>query len=292
VLGDHIDAFANESYLATATQWESLRRLVALVDYHPAPPASAFTNLVLVAKPGASGTVPPGFAVSAATPGAQITFETIEALVIESALNELRPEGFDRNPEVLAGNTLELDGQVDGLALGEPVVLGSEIDGSAWAHRIDNIVVGATTTTVQVSPDLPAGVLVRGRIVVHARPKDRLAALGPSTTSSVIGTEIVLVRGAGGIKIGDVLTIADQVHRSYHRVTGVVRSAGRARPRGRRAAVRQRVDSRRQSASTPRSGAAPPARSPSRSPATGGGSPTRSSPIRGRSPPPSRCATR
>jgi hypothetical protein len=221
VLGNHIDAFANESYLATATQWESLRRLVALVDYHPAPPASAFTNLVLVAKPAASGTVPPGFAVSAATPGAQITFETMEELAIDSALNELRPQGFDRNPEVLAGDTLELDGQVDGLALGEPVVIESEIDGSAWAHRIDNIVVGATTTAVQVSPDLPAGVLVRGRVVVHARPKDRLAALGPSTTSLVIGKEVVLVRGAGGIKIGDVVTIADQVHRSYHQVTGV-----------------------------------------------------------------------
>jgi hypothetical protein len=221
VLGNHIDAFANESYLATATQWESLRRLVALVDYHPAPPASAFTNLVLVAKPGASGTVPPGFAVSAATPGAQITFETMEELAIDSALNELRPQGFDRNPEVLAGNTLELDGQVDGLALGEPVVIESEIDGSAWAHLVDNIVVGATTTTVQVSPDLPAGVLVRGRVVVHAKPKDRLAALGPSTTSLVIGNEVVLVRGAGGIKIGDVLTIADQVHRSYHQVISV-----------------------------------------------------------------------
>jgi Baseplate J-like protein len=221
VLGNHIDAFANESYLATATQWESLRRLVALVDYHPAPPASAFTNLVLVAKPAASGTVPPGFAVSAATPGAQITFETMEELAIDSALNELRPQGFDRNPEVLAGDTLELDGQVDGLALGEPVVIESEIDGSAWAHRIDNIVVGATTTAVQVSPDLPAGVLVRGRVVVHAKPKDRLAALGPSATSLVIGKEVVLVRGAGGIKIGDVLTIADQVHRSYHQVTGV-----------------------------------------------------------------------
>jgi hypothetical protein len=221
VVGNHIDAFANESYLATATQWESLRRLVALVDYHPAPPASAFTNLVLVAKPAASGTVPPGFAVSAATPGAQITFETMEELAIDSALNELRPQGFDRNPEVLAGDTLELDGQVDGLALGEPVVIESEIDGSAWAHRIDNIVVGATTTAVQVSPDLPAGVLVRGRVVVHARPKDRLAALGPSATSLVIGKEVVLVRGAGGIKIGDVLTIADQVHRSYHQVTGV-----------------------------------------------------------------------
>ena len=86
VLGNHIDAFANESYLATATQWESLRRLVALVDYHPAPPASALTNLVLVAKPGASGTVPLGFAVSAATPG--VMFETMEALAIDAALNE------------------------------------------------------------------------------------------------------------------------------------------------------------------------------------------------------------
>ena len=221
VLGEHVDAFANESYLATATQWESLRRLAALVDYHPAPPASAFTNLVLVAKPGASGTVPPGFAVSAATPGAQVTFETMEELAIDSALNELRPQGFDRNPEVLTGDTLELDGQVDGLALGEPVVIESEIDGSAWARRVDNITVGATTTTVQVSPDLPAGVLVRGRVVVHAKPKDRLAALRPSTTSLVIGNEVVLVRGAGGIKIGDVLTIADQLHRSYHQVTGV-----------------------------------------------------------------------
>lgn len=219
VLGNHIDAFANESYLATATQWESLRRLVALVDYHPAPPASAFTNLVLVAKPGASGTVPPGFAVSAATPG--VMFETMEVLAIDTALDKLRPQGFDRNPEVLAGNTLELDGQVDGLALGEPVVIESEIDGLAWAHRVDNIVVGATTTTVRVSPDLPADVLVRGRVVVHAKPNDRLAALGPSTTSWVIGKEVVLVRGAGGIKIGDVVTIADQVHRSYHQVTGV-----------------------------------------------------------------------
>jgi predicted phage baseplate assembly protein len=221
VLGEHVDAFANESYLATATQWESLRRLAALVDYHPAPPASAVTNLVLVAKPGASGTVPPGFAVSAATPGAQITFETMEELAIDTALNELRPQGFDRNPEILTGNTLELDGQVDGLALGEPVVIESETDGSAWARRVDNIVVGATTTTVQVSPDLPGGVLVRGRVVVHAKPKDRLAALRPSTTSLVIGNEVVLVRGAGGIKIGDVLTIADQLHRSYHQVTGV-----------------------------------------------------------------------
>ena len=98
VLGEHVDAFANESYLATATQWESLRRLAALVDYHPAPPASAFTNLVLVAKPGASGTVPPGFAVSAATPGAQITFETMEELAIDSCPQRAQAAGLRSQP--------------------------------------------------------------------------------------------------------------------------------------------------------------------------------------------------
>src|SRR5262249_2138986 len=41
VLGEHVDAYANEAYLGTATQWENLRRLVAMIDYHPAPPASA-----------------------------------------------------------------------------------------------------------------------------------------------------------------------------------------------------------------------------------------------------------
>jgi hypothetical protein len=221
VLGDYVNAFANESYLATATQWESLRRLVALVDYHPAPPASAFTNLVLVAKPSASGTVPPGFAVSASTAGARVTFETMEPLAINSALNELRPEGADRSPEILAGNSLELEGLVDGLALGQPVILESETDGAAWAYRIENVVVGADATTVRVSPDLPAGILVRGRILVHTAPKDRLAALGPSKTSSTIDKEVSLVRGAAGIKLGDVLTIVDQTHRSYHRVIGL-----------------------------------------------------------------------
>ncbi len=221
VLGGHVDAFANESYLATATQWESLRRLVALVDYHPAPPASAFTHLALSAKPDASGTVPPGFAVSAESPGARITFETTEVLAIDSVLNELRPDGFDRNPEVLSGSQLELDGQVQDLAIGDPLVIQSETDGATWARRITGVAVGAATTVVQLSPNLPANVLVRGRVVVHAGPRDRLDALGPSKASATLASDIVLVRGAAGIVIGDVVTLVDQVHRSYHKVTAI-----------------------------------------------------------------------
>jgi len=221
VLGGHVDALANESYLATATQWESLRRLVALVDYHPAPPASAFTHLALIAKPDASGTVPPGLAVSAASPGARVTFETTEAFAIDSAVNELRPDGFDRNPEVLSGSQLELDGQVQDLAIGDPLVIENESDGVAWARRITGVVVHADTTTVVISPNLPANVVVRGRVVVHVGPRDRLDALGPTTVSATLATDIVLVRGAAGIAIGDMITIADQVHRSYHKVTAI-----------------------------------------------------------------------
>lgn len=222
VLGGHVDALANESYLATATQWESLRRLVALVDYHPAPPASAFTHVALIAKPDASGTVPPGLAVSAVAPGARITFETTEALAIDSALNELRPAGFDRNPDVLSGAQLELDGQVQGLVIGDPVVIENESDGASWARRITGVAVGASTTVVQLSPNLPANVVVRGRVVVHAGPRDRLDAQGPTKVSATLATDVTLIRGAAGIVIGDVVTIADQVHRSYHKVTAIV----------------------------------------------------------------------
>lgn len=52
VLTEHIDAYANEGYLRTATQWDSVRRLVEMLDYHPAPPASASTRLVIAAKQG------------------------------------------------------------------------------------------------------------------------------------------------------------------------------------------------------------------------------------------------
>src|SRR6266850_501391 len=49
ILTEHVDAFANEGYLRTATQWQSVRRLAAMVGYTPAPASSATTPLVLLA---------------------------------------------------------------------------------------------------------------------------------------------------------------------------------------------------------------------------------------------------
>ena len=46
VLG-HLDAYVNEGYLHTATQWENLRKLAAMVNYQPTPPASATSTVAL-----------------------------------------------------------------------------------------------------------------------------------------------------------------------------------------------------------------------------------------------------
>lgn len=85
VLTEHVDAYANEGFLRTATQWENVRRSVELLDYRPKPPASATTYLALIAKDGEQGTVAKGFQVQH-TPkdgGEPIIFETLEDVDID-----------------------------------------------------------------------------------------------------------------------------------------------------------------------------------------------------------------
>ncbi len=104
VLAEHIDAYANEGFLGTATQWDNVRRLVAMLDYHPAPPASASTPLVLIVKEDAASVVEASFQVKYAPPdgGPPVIFETLEDLEVDPGLNELRLAGGDRNPDPLS----------------------------------------------------------------------------------------------------------------------------------------------------------------------------------------------
>ena len=107
VLTAHLDAHANEGFLRTATQWEHIRRLVATIDYQPAPATSATTELVMLAKPGQRGVVPQGFQVKYTPPegGDQVIFETLDELDIDHALNQLRPSGWDQSADSLAPDT-------------------------------------------------------------------------------------------------------------------------------------------------------------------------------------------
>ncbi len=106
VAGEYLDAYANEGFLRTATQWDNVRRLVEMLDVQPAPPASASTVLVLTAK-GEPGTVEAGFQVQHTPPegGPPIVFETLQDVEVDPALNEVRLADWNRSPARLGAST-------------------------------------------------------------------------------------------------------------------------------------------------------------------------------------------
>lgn len=99
ILTEHLDAFANEGYLRTATQLSTMHLLAAMIAYTPAPAASASTPIALSAKPDvAKATVKRGFAVKSLPPGQPpVIFETLSDIDIAAALNEMRPNGWNVN---------------------------------------------------------------------------------------------------------------------------------------------------------------------------------------------------
>lgn len=106
VLGEYIDAYANESYLGTATQWENMRRLVEMIDYHPAAPASAETTVALLVKK--AGTVAAGLAAKnkPENGAAPIIFETLADLDVDPELNALYAPDWNRSQVPLEASSI------------------------------------------------------------------------------------------------------------------------------------------------------------------------------------------
>lgn len=125
VLTAHIDAYANEGYVGTATQWESLRRLTAALGQQPAPPSSARTPLLLRTRPGVHGRVARGLQVqySPTDGGAPLLFETLDDLAVDARLDELRLQGWNRARSPLDANTLWRLRPAQRSALAAPAVL-------------------------------------------------------------------------------------------------------------------------------------------------------------------------
>ncbi len=122
ILTEHLNAYANEGYLETATQWDHVRRLVEMLDYHPAPPSSASTLLALEAKDNVKGTVNKGFQVKYTPPqgGESVIYETLDDLLIDYRLNAVRLSGWNRSEDLF-----------------NPFECGSNFDSAPWS--IDSI---------------------------------------------------------------------------------------------------------------------------------------------------------
>ena len=103
VLGEYINAYANEAYLPTAVEWDNVRKLVALLGYQPSPPSSAMTSIALLLKPGLSGEVTRGFAIKnkPAKGESTLIFETLEKLNGDSLLNTIHLKDWNQNKRTL-----------------------------------------------------------------------------------------------------------------------------------------------------------------------------------------------
>ncbi len=220
VLAEHLDAYANEGFLGTATQWDSLRRLVEMIDYHPAPPASAATRLVIEAKE--VGTLPAGFAVKhvPADGSAPVVFETLEELKLDPLLNALRPAGHDRNQERFGGHTLLLEGEVADLKTGEPLVLEDEQSGILRAYLIEGTRTVAGNTEVRVTPRLSSR-LRKGYTLIHAKPAERLAPRGLAAKGAEVERVLRLTGEPEGLLPGMVILVSDGAGCRYRRVVSV-----------------------------------------------------------------------
>lgn len=202
ILTEHADAFANEGYISTVTQWEYLRRVVAMLDYHPRPPASASTTLALIAKQDKGlGTIKAGFQVkhSPEDGSPPVIFETLEDIEVDPRLNEVRLDGWDHNPvpfDPFTPHGAELlwalpeDAEV---SVGQPGILLDTV--GAKAVKIGAISQERTALELLAPKDRDR---VRGDTHLHLEP-------GKVYSPHLNGADVLTLRDAHGFVAGQII---------------------------------------------------------------------------------------
>ncbi len=130
VLTFYQERYANEVFLRTAQQAQSLRRLAGLLGYNPRPGVAALAELAFTADAGKIIQVPVGLRVqSAPTQNQQPqTFETLEAQTVDARFNSLRiySKPFTGNP-LSSGSTLTVLDRLSGPALAATLAVNDSV---------------------------------------------------------------------------------------------------------------------------------------------------------------------
>lgn len=209
ILTEHIDAFANEGYLHTATQLSSLHQLAQMIGYTPAAASSAQTPLVLRAKPDVTvATVARGFAVKAMPPGMPpIIFETLADIDIAPMLNAVHLADWNKNATPVASADIGKPGfwQLRDdlkLSVGAHALVAQKI-GAALTPLADvKIEVAGDGFSVSVpSVAMPLN-LIRDTVYLYVAPAQILVP-------SINGAGAVLVSPFHGLSAGDVIFWSD-----------------------------------------------------------------------------------
>ncbi len=208
VLTEHIDAYANETFIGTASQWDSVRKLIQLLDARPVPPASARADLALDAK--GVGELAQGFqAKNAPDDGSPpAIFETVAPLEVDPALNLLRPTDWNRSQEDFT-YAFAVGGHIANVPLSDPAV-------SPTVGEIATLVIAAADGVsapmafgVQVQPGTPGGALVQGQSTADASDltvkRWRVSLLGSAElvqTPRLAGPDIVILTPEHNLSAG------------------------------------------------------------------------------------------
>ncbi|MDJ0824931.1 MAG: hypothetical protein QNJ16_05450 [Rhodobacter sp.] len=102
ILTETLDAYANEGFLATATQAPHLRRLLELIDFEPRLAASAQVPIALsIVDDTPRQTIERGLAVEYLPSDGNpiLTFESLNPQVVEPGLNLMRAAGWDQRSD-------------------------------------------------------------------------------------------------------------------------------------------------------------------------------------------------
>ncbi len=135
VLLGHLEAYANEGYLRTATQWNNVARLAAMVNHQPSPPTSALTTVGLIVNPTDDGTaveIARGLAMKYAPPegGPPVIFETLDRITAHAGLNAVRATRWDFDPILVNPSDTWVDDEKAELAPGAVGVIATSAGGA------------------------------------------------------------------------------------------------------------------------------------------------------------------
>lgn len=141
VLG-HQDAYANEGYLRTATQWDNLHKLASMVNYQPSPPASA-TSMVALEVDSDKGSIQieKGLAMKVAPDegGAPLIFETLKTITCHPDLNSARTLYWNYNKnKLILTNGWTVSDKTD-VATGDLAVITSTLNNKTQALSLANV---------------------------------------------------------------------------------------------------------------------------------------------------------
>ena len=222
VLTEHINDFANEMTVSTAARWDSLRKLADMVNYLPAPPASAAAYLALTVKAGKKGTVRRGFQVKQ-KPGIdeQLPFEIIADLQVDACLNQFFAKDHNINPAILKGSKIELEGCLEDLKASRPVLIADEETGQSHAAILQSVLPKRDTTELNIHPALPTGTKIRkGRAVIYCNPEVAAPLTGPASGRVSLKQAFMLKEKPDLIR-GDIVVISDGARTRFAKVRKV-----------------------------------------------------------------------